>query len=202
MQAIRVLSQADPKLRRLIMQAGPFTLSPRRRSPFEALVSAVAYQQLHAKAAETILGRFKALYRPRRFPRPEDIVATSIPKLRGCGFSRAKVAAIRDIAAHTLSGVVPTLRHADALSDAEIIDRLTAIRGVGVWTVEMFLMFTLGRMDVLPATDYGVRQGFAITYGWKALPTPKQLLAHGECWRPYRSVASWYMWRAVDGTAK
>jgi 3-methyladenine DNA glycosylase/8-oxoguanine DNA glycosylase len=198
-EAIQHLSSADEVLAKLISQVGPCELKPkRRRSPFEALVQAVVYQQLNGNAAATILGRVKALYPGRKFPTPEDIMATRLPRLRKAGLSRAKALALKDIAAKTISGVIPTSRAVTKLSDMEIVERLTTVRGVGPWTVEMFLIFTLGREDVWPVTDYGVRQGFARTYGWKELPTPKELLAHGEKWRPHRSTAAWYFWRATE----
>jgi DNA-3-methyladenine glycosylase II len=199
-EAIEHLRRTDKVLGRLIRRVGPCTLKPKsRRSPFEALVQAVTYQQLNGTAAATILGRVKALYPERRFPRPEDLLATSDQRLRKAGLSRAKTRAIKDIAAKTLGGVVPTLRAISRLSDAEIVERLTILRGVGPWTVEMLLIFTLGRKDVLPATDFGVRKGFALTYGLKELPAPKELLAHGEKWRPHRTTAAWYLWRSLDG---
>jgi 3-methyladenine DNA glycosylase/8-oxoguanine DNA glycosylase len=161
-------------------------------------VESVAYQQLNGTAAATILGRVKALYPQRRFPTPEDVLSTPDERLRGAGLSRAKTAAIKDIAKQTLAGVVPASRAISSLSDAEIIERLTVVRGVGPWTVEMLLIFTLGRPDVLPVTDYGVRKGFALTYRWKELPTPGELREFGERWRPYRSTAAWYFWRALE----
>lgn len=197
--AVQHLAQADRKLARIIKQVGACPLAPRRGvAPWQALVQSVAYQQLNGTAAETIFKRFLALFPGQKFPTPEQIVAAPDERLRSAGLSRAKTAAIRDIAAHVMRGVVPDRRGMKKLSDAEIIERLTVIRGVGPWTVEMLLMFTLGRPDVLPATDYGVRSGFALVYGLKELPAPKDLLAHGERWRPYRTVASWYLWRAID----
>lgn len=197
--ALQHLQKADRVLARLIKQVGPCPLAPQRGvAPWQALARSVAYQQLNGTAAETIFKRFLALFPDTKFPTPEQIVAAPDEKLRSAGLSRAKAAAIKDIAAKTIAGVVADRRTIARLSDAEIIERLTTIRGVGPWTVEMLLMFTLGRPDVLPATDYGVRSGFAIVYGLKELPSPKELLAHGERWRPYRSAASWYMWRAVD----
>jgi 3-methyladenine DNA glycosylase/8-oxoguanine DNA glycosylase len=184
---------------RLIAKVGPCTLAPRkRRSPFESLVRSVVYQQLNGTAAATILGRVKALYPNRRFPTPQEILATPDERLRGAGLSRAKTAAIKDIAAKTISGVVPTARAILGMSDAEILERLTSVRGVGPWTVEMLLIFTLGRADVLPVTDYGVRKGFALTYKRKELPAPRELLEYGEKWRPHRTTAAWYLWRALD----
>jgi 3-methyladenine DNA glycosylase/8-oxoguanine DNA glycosylase len=198
-QILHHLTRSDKTLGRLIKQVGPCALKPKnRRSPFEALVQSVAYQQLNGTAAATILGRVKALYPGRRFPSPEDLLATPDELLRRAGLSRAKTAAIKDIAAHTLSGVIPASRAIVKLSDTEILERLTSVRGVGPWTVHMLLIFTLGREDVLPVTDYGVRKGFALAYGLKELPAPKELLEHGERWRPHRSTAAWYLWRALD----
>lgn len=197
--ALQHLQRADKVLARVIKRIGPCPLAPRRGvQPYHALVKAVAYQQLNGNAAETIFRRFLAQFPETKFPAPEHVVAAPDEKLRSAGLSRAKTAAIKDIAAKTIAGVVPTRRAIAKLSDAEIIERLTTIRGVGPWTVEMLLMFTLGRPDVLPSTDYGVRSGFALVYGLKELPSPKDVLAYGERWRPYRSVASWYFWRALD----
>ena len=198
-ETIRYLSKADKVLGRLIRKVGPCTLKPERNcSPFQSLVRSVAYQQLTGKAAATILGRVKNLFPTQRFPEPEDLLKTSDEQLRAAGLSRAKIAAVKDIAAKTLEGVVPDSKTIRKMSNEEILQRLTAIRGVGSWTVEMLLMFRLGREDVLPATDYGVRKGFALTYELEDLPTPQELLAHGEKWRPYRTTASWYLWRALD----
>jgi DNA-3-methyladenine glycosylase II len=198
-EALQHLTKTDKVLGRLIRRVGPCRLKPkRRRSPFEALVQSVAYQQLNGNAAATILGRVKALYPHRRFPKPEDLLNTPDEHLRGAGLSRAKTAAIKDIAAKTLSGVVPSLSAIAKMSETDILEQLTSVRGVGPWTVEMLLIFTLGRPDVLPATDYGVRKGFALTYGWKELPRPKELLEFGERWRPHRTTAAWYFWRALE----
>lgn len=198
-EAITHLTRADKTLARLIRRVGPCQLRPAtRRPPFQALVRSVTFQQLNGKAAETILGRVLALYPDKKFPSPEELLATPEEKLRTAGLSRNKTAAVKDIAAKTLDGVVPDSRAIRKLSNEEILERLTTVRGVGPWTVEMLLMFTLGREDVLPVTDFGVRKGFALTYGLKDLPAPKDLLAHGEKWRPHRTTASWYLWRAVD----
>ena len=197
--ALQHLLQADRVLARIIKKVGPCPLGPRRGvQPYQALVKAVTYQQLNGTAAETIYRRFLALFPKTQFPAPELVVEATDERLRSAGLSRAKTAAIKDIAAKTIAGVVPTRRAIAKMSDVEIVERLTTIRGVGPWTVEMLLMFTLGRPDVLPATDYGVRTGFALVYGLKELPLPKEVLAHGERWRPYRSVASWYFWRALE----
>jgi DNA-3-methyladenine glycosylase II len=198
-EVLRQLARADKILGRLITRVGPCRLKPKvRRSPFETLVQSVVYQQLNGTAAGTILGRVKALYPDRRFPTPEDLLSTPDDRLRGAGLSRAKTAAVKDIAAKTLAGLVPTSRAIRALTNEEIVERLTAVRGVGPWTVEMLLIFTLGRTDVLPVTDYGVRKGFALTYGWKELPTPAELREFGERWRPHRTTAAWYFWRSLE----
>ncbi len=197
--ALKHLSQSDPVLRQLIREVGPCRLEPeKRRPPFQSLVQAVAHQQLNGTAANTILGRFIKLFPGHRFPRPEDLASVTDDALRGVGFSRAKVAAIRDIAAKTLDGVVPASRHISKMPDDEIVARLTEVRGVGRWTVEMLLIFQLGREDVLPADDFGVRNGFRIAYKLRELPKVKELLAHGERWRPHRTTAAWYLWRAAD----
>lgn len=193
------LKTIDPVMNALIERVGACGLIPdTRRTPFESLVRAVAHQQLHGKAAETILGRFVKLFPGRRFPRPADIEAVSDEALRGVGFSRSKAAAIRDIAAKALDGTVPTSARILKLDDEAIVERLTACRGVGRWTVEMLLIFKIGRPDVLPVDDFGVREGFKIAYGKRQQPTPKELMAYGERWRPYRTTAAWYLWRAAD----
>ena len=198
--AIEHLSQSDKVLARLIRRVGACRLEARRSaSPFQALVQSVAHQQLNGTAAKTILKRLIAIYPGRKFPAPEDLLATPDERLRGAGLSRAKTAALKDIAAKTLEGIVPSSRAIARMSNEEILERLTAIRGVGPWTVEMLLIFTLGRLDILPATDFGVRKGFALTYRRKELPAPSELIKHGERWRPYRTIASWYLWRALDG---
>jgi DNA-3-methyladenine glycosylase II len=197
--AIEHLCGADRTLARLIKRVGPCRLKPKnRRSPFEALVHAVIHQQLNGTAAATILRRVLAIYPGKRFPSPEDLLSTPDEQLRAAGLSRAKTAALKDIAAKTIAGIVPTSRAIKRMENTEILERLTSVRGVGPWTVEMLLMFTLGRLDILPVTDYGVRKGFALTYGWKDLPTPKELLEYGERWRPHRTTAAWYLWRALD----
>jgi len=199
-EAIEHLTKADKVLVRLIRKIGPCGLIPRKRcSPFQALVQSVAHQQLNGTAANTILKRVTALYPRRKFPVPEEVLATPEEDLRRAGLSRAKVASIKDIAAKTVEGVVPPARVMAKMPDAEILERLTTIRGVGPWTVEMLLIFTLGRSDVLPATDFGVRKGFAVVFMLDELPKPKELVEHGERWRPYRSIASWYLWRGLDG---
>ena len=182
-----------------IKRTGPCRLAVEQdRDPYRALVSAIAYQQLHDNAARAILGRFVALYPDVPFPTPQQVLSTGDATMRACGFSAGKTAAIRDIAAKTAEGVVPTRRAAVRLSDAALIERLTTIRGVGRWTVEMLLMFTLGRKDILPVDDFGVREGYRLLYGLDAQPKPREMAALGEAWAPYRSVATWYLWRAAD----
>lgn len=197
--ASRHLRRADPVLARLMRRAGPCGLRPREtQSLFHALSESIVYQQLSGKAAATILGRVVALYAPKRFPAPRDILGTADAALRGAGLSAAKTAALKDLAAKTLEGTVPTMARVRRLEDEEIIERLTAVRGIGIWTVQMLLMFRLGRPDVLPVGDLGIRKGFALTYGLEELPGAAELTDHAERWRPFRTVASWYMWRALD----
>lgn len=189
----------DPVMLALVRAAGPCDIRPQRgRSPYQSLISSIAHQQLTGRAAATILGRFFALYGEGRYPEPEELLATPDESLRAVGFSRAKAAALRDLASRTLDGTVPPRATLARLPDEAIIERLTAVRGVGRWTVEMFLIFTLGRPDVLPVDDYGVRSGFRIAYRKREIPAPKRLAAFGERWAPYRSTAAWYLWRAVD----
>lgn len=199
-EAIAHLTKIDPLMGDLIARVGAFTLTPElTQSPFHALMRAIVYQQLSGKAAGTILGRVLALMpKGRGRPRPEDFLALDDQRLRAAGLSQNKLLALRDLATKAQEGIVPTLAALRRLTDAEIIERLTAVRGIGVWTVEMLLLFRLGRSDVLPIADLGVQKGYQLTYRKRSLPTPKQLLAGGERWRPYRSVASWYLWRAAD----
>jgi len=201
--ALKHLSAVDPVMRRLIREIGPCQLAPEPgRSPFQSLVQAVAHQQLHGAAADTILTRFKKLFPRRRFPRPEDLAGVTDAQIRACGFSLPKIRALRDIAEKTLSGVVPSSRQIRKLSDDEIIVRLTAVRGVGRWTVQMLLIFQLGREDVLPADDFGVRNGFRIAYQKRGLPKPGALLRFGKRWRPHATAAAWYLWRAAGAGKK
>ncbi|HEY3325659.1 MAG TPA: DNA-3-methyladenine glycosylase [Novimethylophilus sp.] len=193
------LAALDPDWAALIARIGPCGLSPHlEREPFEALVRAIAYQQLHGRAAKAILARFLALYPGVAFPAPAAVLATVDVALRGCGFSAAKIVSIRGIAAATQSGLVPTLDAAVRLSDEELIARLITLRGVGRWTVEMLLMFALGRPDVLPVDDFGVREGWRILKNLDAQPKPRTLAEIGMAWSPYRSTAAWYLWRAAE----
>ena len=197
------LAKNDPVMKRLIREHGVCALVPEmRRSPFQSLVQAVAHQQLNGTAANTILTRFKKLFPGRKFPKPEDLVKVTDAQIRACGFSFSKIAAIRDIAAKTLDGTIPSSRKIERMSDEEIITRLTEARGVGRWTVEMLLIFQLGRTDVLPVDDFGVRNGFRIAYKKREMPKPKALLAFGKKWRPHGTTAAWFLWRAADAAKK
>src|ERR1019366_4064 len=209
--ALEHLLRVDRKLARIIAKAGPCGLQPERtQSIFEALLESIIYQQLNGNVAATITERVKALFpenthslRTRRglvagFPTPEQVLSATPELLRSAGLSQAKMLAIRDLAAKTLDGTVPTARAAHRMSDDDIVERLVQVRGIGRWTVEMLLIFRLGRPDVLAVDDYGIRKGFAKIHRMAELPKPKELLAYGERWRPHRSVASWYMWRAAE----
>ncbi len=201
--AHRHLNASDPRLAALIARSRRYEIKPAVSiRPFDALAESIAYQQLSGKAAATIFGRVRALYPKRKWLDPEKLLATPDEKLRAAGLSRAKTAALKDLAAKTIDGTVPSGRALIRMSDDEIIARLTTVRGIGRWTVEMLLLFDLGRPDVWPVDDYGVRKGFAKIFGKRKLPTPKQLIKLGEKWRPYRSVAAWYFWRALDAPEK
>ena len=193
------LAARDEKLAELIANTVPFQLSSEQLdSPYEVLLKAIAYQSISGKAAATIFGRVKALGSNGLIPTPQEMLKLRKPVLRKAGLSGAKILAMKDLAQKTIEGVVPTLEQAQSLSDEELVKRLVSVRGIGAWTVEMFLIFRLGRPDVLPIHDLGVKKGWSITYGKKHMPKPKELLAFGERWRPYRTVASWYMWRACQ----
>ncbi|MDO9709562.1 DNA-3-methyladenine glycosylase family protein [Paracraurococcus lichenis] len=192
----------DPVLKPVIRRIGPCTLAAVEREPYEALVRAIAHQQVHGRAAEAILGRFLALHPAHAFPPPELVLATPPEAMRACGFSQAKIAAIRDIAEKAAGGLVPTREGCARYADAELIERLVVIRGVGRWTVEMLLIFTLGRPDVLPVDDFGVREGWKVAAGLEAQPKPKELAGLGEAWAPWRSIAAWYLWRAADAAKR
>ena len=201
--AHRHLAATDPRMAALIARSLRYKVKPGGLvRPFDALAESIAYQQLSGKAAATIWKRVRAIYPRRKYLDPKRILETSDEKLRGAGLSRNKVAAIKDLAAKTLDGTVPSARALLKMSDEEIIARLITVRGIGRWTVEMLLLFDLGRPDVWPVDDCGVRKGFAKTFGKRKLPKPKQLMKFGEKWRPYRSVAAWYFWRALDAPEK
>jgi len=193
------LSKIDQHLARVIAQVGGFHFKlDECDSVYESLLEAIMHQSIAGKAAQAIFARIKALGTDGNCPTPEELLRVPKAKLRKAGLSKAKVAAVRDLAQKTIDGVVPTLEAAEKMSDQELVERLISVRGIGAWTVEMFLIFRLGRPDVLPIHDYGVQKGYAITYRKRKIPKPKELLKFGERWRPYRTVASWYMWRAVQ----
>ena len=197
--AMDTLAAKDPQLAPLIKETREFRIEKgAAESPYEVLVEAITHQSISGKAATTIFGRVKALGSNGRIPSPEEMLKLRKPVLRKAGLSNAKTRAMKDLARKTIDGIVPTLEEARKLSDEELVKRLVSVRGIGAWTVEMFLIFRLGRPDVLPIHDLGVRKGWAITYGKKHMPAPKDLLKFGERWRPYRTVASWYMWRACQ----
>lgn len=197
-QAAAHLAAADPILGAFIARTGRLKRDPPEVSePYHALLSAVAYQQLHARAAEAILGRLKALTQGA-LPTPAALLALSDETLRACGFSAAKMAALRDIAAKAADGTIPSRARALRLPNSELIARLTTIRGVGQWTVEMFLIFTLRRPDVFPVDDFGVREGYKFLHGLEAQPKPKAFAIIGQAFAPYRSTAALYLWRASD----
>ncbi|HEY7825915.1 MAG TPA: hypothetical protein VIC00_03775 [Candidatus Acidoferrales bacterium] len=201
--AVRTLSEADECLAGLIAKSLPFQLdADPLQSPYEALLEAIVYQSISGKAAATIFARIKALGTNGCCPTPEEILGTPDRKLRAAGLSRAKAAAMKDLAQKTIEGVVPSLEEAQKRTDEELVERLISVRGIGAWTVEMFLIFRLGRPDVLPIHDYGVQKGYALTYRKRRIPKPRELAKFGERWRPYRTVASWFMWRAVEHAGK
>lgn len=195
--AIRHL-RTDPVMAAIIDRAGPCDLVPRRQTPFESLVRAVIHQQLSGSAAGTILRRFEALFGAEGFPQPHAVLQMAPERLRSAGLSGAKTRYILGLAGQADAGTIPTLEGCDALTNEELIERLTALDGIGRWTAEMMLMFNLGRPDVLPVHDLGVRKGFRIAYRKRAMPTPKQLDRFGLRWAPYRTTAAWYLWRATE----
>jgi DNA-3-methyladenine glycosylase II len=195
--AVRRLVAADPVLGQVIAQVGACGLRPRAEgSHFNAIARAIVYQQLSGKAAATIYGRFAALF-PRRAPTPPALLALSDEALRAAGLSRQKLAYLRDLAAHASDGRLP-LRRIDRLADEEVLEALTAVKGVGVWTAQMFLLFRLGRPNVLPDTDLGIQKAVQRAYALRSLPSPAKVRQIGEPWQPYCSVASWYLWRSLD----
>ena len=199
-KAVGHLKAADPALADVIASIGPYAMELKSsRSLFGALAEAIVYQQLSNKAAATISGRVEALFpRAKDGFTPRHILKASAESLRGCGLSRAKVLAVQDLARRVQDGELPTLDEAQALEDAALIERLITVRGIGRWSAEMFLMFRLGRPDVLPLDDYSLRKAYAMAFGKRKLPTPEALARHGERWRPYRTVASWYLWRTLE----
>ncbi len=199
------LSRADGKLAKVIKQVGPYTLRvDGMQSSYEALAESIVYQQITGKAAQSICNKVMTNFKTKKFPGEKLILKASEDDLRACGLSRAKAMALQDLALKSLDGIVPHVDEMQNLSDEELLTRLVSVRGIGPWTVQMLLMFRLGRLDVLPNTDYGVRKGFALTYFGKKraqsddLPKPSEIAAHAERWRPFRSAASWYLWRALE----
>lgn len=198
--ASRFLAEADSRLAQVIAEVGPITVEiDPDETVFESLASSIVYQQLHGKAAATILGRFKALFPGAQgFPEPGQVLATDEAALRATGLSGSKLLSIQDLARKVIAGQVPDRAQAETMDDDALIESLTQVRGIGPWTAQMMLIFTLGRPDVLPTGDYGVRKGFATLYRKKEMPTPQALQKVAEKWRPYRSVASWYLWRVLE----
>jgi len=199
-KALAHLKAADPAMAEIISTVGPFRMELKHsRSLFGSLAETIVYQQLSNKAAATIYGRVEALY-PRATDgfTPRHILTTPDEALRHCGLSRAKVLAVQDLARRVEGGELPTLDEAHALPDTELIERLVKVRGIGRWSAEMFLMFRLGRPDVLPLDDYSLRKAYAKAFRKRALPSPQALGKAGEKWRPYRTVASWYLWRVLE----
>lgn len=195
-RAARHLAALDADWANHIAAIGPCRHASRpARDPYEALVRAIAYQQLHARAGDAILGRFLALYPGQEFPTPRALLDTDPQAQRACGFSAAKLATIRGIAEAALEGRIPCRDEALAMRDEALIERLVALRGVGRWTVEMLLIYTLERMDILPVDDYGVREGYRRLKRLDKAPSPARMRAIGEAFSPYRTIAAWYLWR-------
>jgi len=197
-EALTHLRKADPKLAPLLERHACTLAAEPKFEPFAALARAIAHQQLHGKAAETILGRFVAKVGKGKFPTPLQVKRARFSTLRACGFSNAKSLALKDLAAKRLDGTIPDAARLHAMGDDEVVERLVEVRGVGRWTVEMMLMSRMGRLDVLPADDFGVRKGFTVLHRKRQMVSKQALLKYGERWRPYRSVASWYMWRVLE----
>jgi DNA-3-methyladenine glycosylase II len=192
---VAFLTNLDDDWAKLVALVGPCRHDPTAREPYEALVHAIAYQQLTAKAGDAILGRLEALFQGRDFPGPEDLVAAEFDTLRTCGFSASKIATIKTIAKETMAGAIPTRDVAVTMDDETLISRMVAIKGIGRWTVEMLLMYSLERMDVLPADDFGVREGYRALKSLPKPPKPKELREISRAWTPHRTVATWYLWR-------
>jgi DNA-3-methyladenine glycosylase II len=196
--AERELAAADATLADIIARVGPCQLRMTWRSHyFRALVEAIIYQQLSGRAAGTILQRFREIYPSRRFPTPEQILATPVGRLRSAGLSKQKISYLKDLSARVADGSFP-LRRIASLQNHEVASHLMQVKGIGSWTAEMFLIFCLGRADVLSPTDLGIRKAVQKAYAYKALPSPRTVARHGEKWKPYRSVACWYLWASVD----
>ncbi|MFK3789867.1 MULTISPECIES: DNA-3-methyladenine glycosylase family protein [Pseudomonas] len=190
------LAALDADWARHIAAIGPCLHQPRpEREPYQALVRAVAYQQLHAKAGDAILARLRALFPDQDFPSPGQLCASSVEQLRGCGFSARKAATLQGIAQATLDGLVPSADAARELDDEQLVERLTQLPGIGRWTVEMLLIYSLERQDVLPVDDFGVREGYRRLKGLERQPSPRLMRELGQTWSPWRTTAAWYLWR-------
>jgi 3-methyladenine DNA glycosylase/8-oxoguanine DNA glycosylase len=198
-KAEKHLAATDARLAKVIARVGPCEIAPADFDPFHALVRSICHQQLHGKAAETIHQRVKDRFGDGHEPELKRLHRAKLPDMRACGLSESKSLAIKDLAAKCLDGTVPTTKELHALSDDEIVERVTEVRGIGRWTVEMMLMFRMGRLDVFPIDDFGVRKGFTMLHQLKEPITPKAMLPRGDDWKPYRTVASWYLWRVADG---
>jgi len=200
LKGVRHLKKVDPVLGRIITEVGSFklTLDP-MESVYESLATSIIYQQLNGKAAASILKRFRERFsRPGNFPSPKRVNEAGMQDMRTTGLSESKCLALKDLAKKTILKEIPSRKIAESSTDEELIEALTAVRGIGPWTVQMMMIFTLGRPDVLPTGDFGVRRGFSLLYGKGEMPTPKELESHGEVWRPFRSIASWYLWRVTE----
>ena len=195
---LRNLASTDPVISKLIKKIGPINLEPRRLPPFQSIIHAIIHQQLSGNVARVIFDRFVMFFGNINFPTPEEVINIDLESLRGVGLSRSKATYIKGLAEMVLMGRVPSIEECDRLSDEEIKDHLTEIKGIGPWTVEMLLIFNFGRPDILPIHDLGVRKGFQIAYKKRGLPTPEQLERFGKKWKPYRTMATLYLWRAVD----
>ena len=193
-QATKFLSAIDADWANLISAVGACQFSPKvERNPYEALVRAVAYQQLHTKAGDAIIAKFIQHF--SQFPLPEQLIVAHFDDLRACGFSGRKIETIQGIANGVMAGLVPSMESAQKMTNAELITRLVSLKGIGQWTVEMMLMFTLMRMDILPVTDFGVVEGYKRLKKLETAPKPKQMAEIALTFSPYRTVASWYLWR-------
>ena len=199
MQSIlKNLSKIDPVMSKLINHIGPIDLKPRRLPPFQSIIHAIIHQQLSGHVAGAIYNRFISLFEKGNFPTPAEIINMDPEILRGSGLSKAKTIYVKSVAEMALNGSIPSLKECDKLTDEELKEQFMKIKGVGPWTVEMLLIFNLGRLDVLPIHDLGVRKGFQLAYKKRKLPTPEQLERYGRKWKPYRTIATLYLWGAAD----
>lgn len=199
--ALAHLRASDAELGALIERIGPFDMEMKAAgSLFEAMLRSIVYQQLHGKAAATIHGRVLAELDRHGGPTPEALAKATDATLRGAGLSGNKLLAVRDLSLKCREGTVPSLKDARRLADEELVTRLTGVRGIGPWTVHMLLIFYLGRPDVMPTGDFAIRLGFKRLYRKRKDPTPEAIIRHARRWQPYRSVASWYLWRSLDSS--